>query len=114
MKECSPPLSHVTCHISGVMCHLSPVIYHELLVTKEIYIFVKNFFFFFSDIVVELVGGGSVILSCLVLTYSMISRVGRGKLFFGVILPFAFEFLNTLISYPYYALMGYICLVHIA
>ena len=39
---------HVTCHVSHVMCHVSRVTCH-------------NLFFFFSDKVLKLIGGGSVI-----------------------------------------------------
>ena len=50
-----PNVSRVTCHVSHVMCHVSRVTCHVSHVTC-------NFFsFFFSDKVVKLIGGGSVI-----------------------------------------------------
>ena len=42
-------MSHVMCHVSGFMCHLSCITCHV------------SFLFIFSDKVVGLVGGGSVI-----------------------------------------------------
>ena len=57
MRECSPPPpppKHVICHVSHVTCHVSCVTCHMSHVT----------FFFsssFSDKVVKLIGGGSVI-----------------------------------------------------
>ena len=56
-------VSHVTCHVSCVMCHVSHVTCHMSHVKCN------KSHFFFSDKLVKLVGGGSVIngaiLSCL-------------------------------------------------
>ena len=46
-------VSHVTCHVSCVTCHVSHVMCHMSHVTCKI--------FFYSDKVVRLIGGGSVI-----------------------------------------------------
>ena len=43
-------VSHVTCHVPCVTCHMSRVTRH-----------MSQFFFLFSDKVVKLIGGGSVI-----------------------------------------------------
>ena len=60
MRMFTPPnVSRVMCHVSCVMCHVSCVTCHVSRVTYH----VSRFFiiFFFSDKVVKLIGGGSVI-----------------------------------------------------
>ena len=52
------PPKHVTCHMSHVTCHVSHVTCHVSHVTCHMSLF---YFLFFSDKVVELIGGGSVI-----------------------------------------------------
>ena len=50
-------VSCVMCHVSCVMCHVSRVTCHVSHITCQDFLFL----FFFSDKVVKLIGGGSVI-----------------------------------------------------
>ena len=56
LRDCSPP-KHVMCHVSRVTCHMSRV----TCPMSHFLIFLIFFFFSFSDKVVNLIGGGSVI-----------------------------------------------------
>ena len=82
MRECSPPqtcrVSHVTCHVSRVTYRMSHVTCHMSRVTF--------FFLFFSDQLVKLIGGGSVINGA-----TPSSFVRKKKNIWSIIFEYLFE-----------------------